>query len=219
MMFFRLMIALGLSFAISINAAELVNPCLQLASQSKIIINYTDIFVSEDYSKPTAYLKALADNALDQHHNVFGLTHAEPKLEYQLHANFAKSPDGKICAIPDLTINAGFTSMKVYLAQEVTSSCRRQIIREHEYEHVAAWKSHLRAGTRLLENPLRVAFSEPRYYESSIAAEQDLKPWVSSMIKPLEQRLFIGLNQAQHAIDSPMSYEHVEAKLRSCPPL
>jgi len=219
MMFFRLMIAIGLSLAIPSDAAELLNPCLQLASQSKIIINYTDILVSEDYSQPAAYLKALSGNALDQHHNFFGLTHAEPKLEYQLHANFAKSPDGKICAIPDLTINAGFTSMKVYLAQEVTSSCRRQIIREHEYEHVAAWKNHLRAGTRLLENLLRTAFSEPRYYESTMAAEQDLKPWVSSIIKPLELRLFKGLNQAQRAIDAPMSYERVEAKLRSCPPL
>lgn len=219
MMFFRLIIALGLSLAIPSDAAELINPCLQLASQSKMNINYTDMLVSEDYSQPAAYLKALAGNALDPHHNVFGLTHPEPKLEYRLHSNFAKSPDGRICAIPDLTINAGFTSMKVYLAQEVISSCRRQIIREHEYEHVVAWRNHMRAGTRLLENPLRNAFSEPRYYESTVAAEQDLEPWVSGIIKPLEQRLFTGLNQAQRAIDSPMSYERVEAKLRSCPPL
>jgi len=85
--------------------------------------------------------------------------------------------------------------MKVHLAQEVTSSCRRQIIREHEYEHVAAWKSHMRAGTRLLENPLRVAFSEPRYYESSIAAEQDLKPWVSSMLNPWSSGYLQGLTK------------------------
>jgi len=65
------MIAIGLSLSIPSDAAELVNPCLQLESQSKIIINYTDILVSEDYSKPATYLKALSGNALDQHHNFF----------------------------------------------------------------------------------------------------------------------------------------------------
>jgi len=51
-----------------------------------------------------------------------------------------------------------------------------------------------------------------------IEAQQDLLPWVNSVIKPLEQRLFSGINLVQHTIDSAMSYETVEAKLRSCPP-
>lgn len=57
MMFFRLISALGLSLAIPSDSAELINPCLQLASQSKINVNYTDMIVSEDYSQTAAYLK------------------------------------------------------------------------------------------------------------------------------------------------------------------
>ena len=201
-----------------IHAAELENPCLQLASQAKINITYTDMPTSEDYSQSVTYLKSLAGKNFDQYHNVFGLTHAEPKLQYKVEESLTRSPDGRICAIPDLNILAGFNSMQVYIAKEVTSNCRIQTIRSHEYEHVSAWKNHMRAGTRLLENPLKTAFSEPRYYNSMIEAQQDLLPWVNSVIKPLEQRLFSGINLVQHTIDSPMSYETVEAKLRSCPP-
>ena len=213
-----LMLALLVLPATHAHAADIEDYCEQLARRASVKIIYMDLPMSEDHSHTAASLKVLSGNVLGQQHNVYGLTYAKPKLDYEIRANFSKSPEGKICMIPDVTIKAGFTAMNVYLAKEIPDSCRKRIIREHELEHVATWKSHLRAGTKLIENPLRQAFAKPRVYESKSLAEQDLRPWVDEVIKPLERRLFQSLTNAQLAIDSPLSYGYVETRLRACPP-
>ena len=199
-------------------ASELQNNCTQLAQPPLVSVIYTDLVISEDHTQTIASLKVLSGKAMDQHHSVYGLTHATPKLDYEFKAVIWPIPDGKVCMVPELTIKAGFSEMQVYLAKELQNSCRKQIIREHELEHVSTWKSHMRAGTKLMELPLQNIFSQPRTYDSISQAEQDLRPWVQSVMKPLEHKLMESVLNAQRAIDSPFSYGNVENRLRTCPP-
>ncbi|MDO9233256.1 MAG: hypothetical protein Q8N02_02160 [Methylotenera sp.] len=200
------------------HAGEPNNNCAQLAQPPLVRVIYTDVTITEDYTQSITSLKALSGHAMDQHHSVYGLTHATPKLDYEFKAAISSLPDGKVCMVPVVTIKAGFSDMQVYLAKELQDSCKKQIIREHEFEHVSAWKSHMRAGTKLMELPLKNAFAQPRQYDSRSQAEQDLRPWVQAVMKPLERRLMENIATAQRAIDSSFSYGNVENRLRTCPP-
>jgi hypothetical protein len=85
-------------------------------------------------------------------------------------------------------------------------------------EHVSAWKSHFRAGAKLLEAPLRQKFSQPRHYPTKAHAEAGLKLWVEEEMKFFGKRLMDSVISAQRAIDSPISYNQVKNRLRNCPP-
>lgn len=198
-------------------ADETAIACNQAGLTPSVQVVYTDPLVGEDSSKTLATLKTLSGSSLDRSHHVYGLTHAEPRLDYELKATMFTMPGGKVCMVPEVLIKAGFTVMQIYLANELRDSCRKQVVREHELEHVSAWKTHFRAGTKLMENPLRQAFSQPRHYDSRNQAEQELRRWARDVITPLEQRLMENLASAQRAIDSPFSYRNVENRLRSCP--
>ena len=204
---------LGTMFALMPAEAQVV--CEQKIATVKV--SFQDLAVSEDDTRSLAYLQSLSGKAMDQHHHVLGLTHAEPMLSYEVKAIISAMPEGIVCMMPEVTIKAGFSNMQVYLAREIEGDCRRQIIRDHEFEHVSTWKSYLRAGSKMMEAPLTVAFSIPRQYDTVSQAEQDLRPWAEKLIKPMEQKLLASAALAQREIDSPMSYNYVETRLRSCP--
>jgi hypothetical protein len=192
--------------------------CQKLGEAVEIVVMYSDIVATEDHSHKVKSLKSLSAKANDPHHNVYGLTHAEPTFSYEIKPRWQISPAGQTCMVPDVSVKMGFSAMRIYLAQELQDSCRKNIVRDHELEHVSAWKSHFRIGAKLLEDPLRLAFSEPRYYASRTEAQADLRPWAEGVLKPFQQRLMKGVASAQRAIDSPLSYNHVKKRLRACPP-
>lgn len=198
-------------------AAEAQVACDQLAQMAVVKVIYQDLVVSEDVTRPLDYLQSLSGKSMDRNHHVLGLTHADPILSYEVKAIMSATPDGKVCMVPEVTIRAGFSAMQVYLAREIEGDCRRQIIREHEFEHVSTWKSYLRAGSKMMELPLTRAFSKPQIYDTVSQAEQDLRPWVQKIIQPMEQKLMESAALAQREIDSPLSYNYVETRLRSCP--
>lgn len=197
---------------------EFKDRCNRLVETATVAVTFVDIGTSENSSHTVKSLKSLSGKTGDLHHNVYGLTHAEPTFSYEIRSKWRISPTGKTCMVPDVSVKIGFSSMRIYLARELQDSCRKNIVREHELEHVSAWKSHFRIGTKLLEEPLRLAFSQPRYYASTTQAEADLRPWVEEVLKPLQQRLMKSVISAQHAIDSPISYNYVKNRLRNCPP-
>ena len=192
--------------------------CRKLIEAAVVVVTFVDIATSEYNSHTVKSLKSLSGNTGDLRHNVYGLTQAEPTFSYEIKSKWQISPTGKTCMVPDLSIKMGFSSMRIYLARELQDSCRGNIVREHELEHVAAWKSHFRIGAKLLEEPLRRAFSQPRYYASSAQAQADLQPWVKGVLKPLHQKIMKSVTSAQRAIDSSISYNHVKSRLRNCPP-
>lgn len=197
---------------------EFKDRCNRLVETAAVAVTFVDIRISENSSHTVKSLKSLSGKTGDLHHNVYGLTHAEPAFSYEIKSKWWISPTGKTCMVPDVSVKIGFSSMRVYLARELQDSCRRNIVREHELEHVSAWKSHFRIGAKLLEEPLRLAFSQPRYYASKARAQADLQPWVEGVLKPLHQQIMKSVASAQRAIDSPISYNHVKNRLRNCPP-
>jgi hypothetical protein len=192
--------------------------CEKLIGPGKVMVMYTDIVAAEDNSRTIKALQSLSGKVDDAYHSVYGLTYAEPEFRYEFQTRWRTSPDGRTCMVPDISIKLGFVAMRMYLARELQDSCRRNIVREHELEHVSAWRSHFRIGARMLEEPLHMAFSQPRYYASETQARADLKPWVESVLKPFQQRLMNGAIAAQRAIDSPGAYQRVTQRLRMCPP-
>jgi hypothetical protein len=192
--------------------------CRKLGNAVEIAVTYRDIAATEDSSQTVKYLKSLSGKSNDPHHHVYGLTRAEPVFSYQFKPRWHVGAKGQVCALPDVSVEIGFSSMHVYLARELQETCRKGVVRDHEMEHVSAWKSHFRAGARLLEGPLRQAFSQPRHYPSQADAQAGLKLWVKEEMNPLWKRLMSGVMSAQRAIDSPLSYHHVRNRLRNCPP-
>jgi len=192
--------------------------CIKLAQAATVVVTFTDIATSENSSHTVKSLKSLSRKTGDPHHQVYGLTHAEPTFSYEIKPRWLTGPAGRTCMVPDVSVKLGFSAMRIYLARELQDNCRKNIVRDHELEHVSAWKSHFRIGAKLLEEPLRLALSQPRYYASKTQAQVDVQPWVEGVLKPFQQRLMKGVNSAQRAIDSPISYNHVKGRLRNCPP-
>lgn len=192
--------------------------CNKLAATAKVKVSFLDVPLLEDNAQSVATLKGISGKAADQNHSVFGLTHAEPAFGFDVNAQSLTAQDGRVCMAPTVKVKLTFTELKVYLAKEMHDACRKQIVRAHEMEHVAAWRSHFRIGAVLMAQPLQLAFSTPRYYANKKQAEEDLSKWVGQTLAPWQQKLLEGLAVAQRAIDSPASYASVQDHLRTCPP-
>lgn len=125
--------------------------------------------------------------------------------------------DGRTCGVPSLNLKLGFSAMQVYLASELKDSCRRRIVEEHEQEYMAVWRSHLRAGARMLEGVLRRKLGQPTYFQSPSEADEMLRRRVEVLIVPLLKNLKDGIEANQQPINSPASYQYAEGLMRSCP--
>jgi hypothetical protein len=152
------------------------------------------------------------------YHNVYGLTHAKPYFNVSVVAQAISDGRGRVCAIPDISINLGFSEMVIYLARELTDRCRRNFIREHEEEHANTWKAHLRASAQMLKTVLQQEVGQPRTYASRDEAEAGVRAWSEELLAPWVKRIGTAVREAQQAIDTPTSYAEVAGRLRTCPP-
>ena len=206
---------LALIAAAPVAAADLA--CPALTAPPGISITYSEPVLVEDAGKTVEQLNAMSGGYRNDQHSVFGLTRAVPRFEYETRATIQVRADGSVCMVPEVKIFAGFRELTVYLAREIAGQCRRNAIRDHEYEHVAAWRSHMKAGSRLMEMALQQAFSGYRRFDSMPAAQAELPRWVEQEIGPLQQRLLASVAKAQQRIDSTLSYRAVEDRMRGCP--
>lgn len=194
-----------------------IQDCAQIARYASVDVDYDDPEVIVDERHNIQELKSLSGKGLVENQNVYGLTHAEAKLEYEVEGYMQTMPNGSVCMVPQVKIHAGFSELKVYVADDLQDACRRQVVHDHEYEHVNIWRSHMHDGSRLMQAPVLQALAKPRMYADRWEAENALRPWVDSIIKAYQNRLFTNLNIAQQAIDSPTSYQYVERRLKACP--
>lgn len=191
--------------------------CEKLAAEAVIRVVFEDRPVARDDSQGLDVLKRLSGSGTNAYHNVLGLTHAEPTASLDLAPRVVSDSDGRACAVPSLTLKLGFSSMQIYLARELKDACRRRIVDEHEQEHVAVWRNHLRAGARMLEVLLRGKLGRPAYFRNPAEAEQGLPRRVNELIAPLLKDLKDGIGASQQQIDSAASYQYVEGQMRACP--
>lgn len=195
--------------------SEAADACRHLAGEASISVAFQDREVRIDETRDTAQLNALAGKG--GHHHVFGLTHAVPEPRIAASVRWASDGAGRYCALPQLAIGLGFSELAVYLARDLASACHRRAVLEHEEEHVAVWRQHLRAGGRLIEARLRRELLASGSYASPVAAEAEIRARVGELLSAQVKALAQGIEAAQRDIDSPASYARVEQRLRACP--
>jgi len=196
-------------------ADDFAERCAQLPQQAKITVVFHDRQVTTDNTRSVQELNRISGKALDQH-NVYGLTRAVPVYRLQVASRAVADGNGRICAIPDIAIELGFSEFVVYLARELTDPCHQDIIRQHEQDHVNTWKSQLRASAQLLTTVLRRDIGEARYYTSREEADAGVRAWAAELAAPWLKRMLETVTAAQGAIDTRVSYDTVTSRLRTC---
>jgi hypothetical protein len=191
--------------------------CEQLAASARLSVAFEDAPLTRDNTRGLDALKQISQLGPQPYHQVFGLTHAQTQTRYDLQWQTLRAPDGRVCAAPSLALKVGLKSLTVYLAQELTNPCRRAVVEEHEQEHVAVWRNHLRAGARLLEPVLRRSLMQPFYFSASDDVASALKQKVDATVGPLMQRLQEGIQASHQQIDAPLSYQAGAQRMMACP--
>lgn len=185
--------------------------------QARITVAFEDAAVLRDNNRTLEELKNLSRQTSGPHHQVFGLTQAQAGTRYAVRVATLTDAQGRVCAAPSLEVTIAVKGLTVYLARELTNPCKRAIVDEHEMEHVAVWRNHLRAGARLLEPILREQLREPLLFASAQEMQVGLRARVDAVLSPLLRQLQDGIAQANREIDSPQSYQATARRLDACP--
>jgi hypothetical protein len=191
--------------------------CEKLAAEATISVVFEDKPVSREDNSKVDELTRMAGSGVNRFHNVLGITHAVPSANMAFSARFLNDDEGGTCAVPSALVKLGFSSLEVRLAQELTNPCRRRIVEEHEQEHVAVWRNHLRIAARLLTSQLTSAYARPEHFRSPADGEQILRERIEQHVTTSLKELHEGIMKAHQQIDSAGSYRDVESLMRACP--
>jgi len=202
--------------AAAAQTSDFAERCAQLPQHAQIAVTFQDRQVATDDTRNLQELNRISGKPAGDNHNVYGLTHAVPNFRMRVTPRAVVDSDGRICAMPDIAIELGFSEFVVYVAKELTDACLQDIIRQHEQEHVNTWKSHLRASAQLLTTVLRANIGKPRFYATREEADAGIRAWVKELVAPWPQRIGDAVSAAQNAIDTPTSYGIVDSRLRTC---
>jgi hypothetical protein len=204
------------TIADSASAQDFRERCAQLPQQVKVAVVFRDRQVTVDETRSVQELNRMSTRPAADYHNVYGVTYAKPGFRLLAAPRMLDDGSGQICALPDIMIELGFTEFVVYLAKELTDPCHKDIIRQHEQDHVNTWKSQMRASAQLLTTVLRRDMGEARYYMSRGEAEAAVRAWASELAAPWLKRMLDSVTAAQNAIDTQVSYDTVTSRLRTC---
>ncbi len=197
--------------------ANYAQRCEALSIQARVTVIFEDRPITRDDTRSREQLRNLSQSSGGANHSVYGLTYAQARMAYALRSTALTGPDGAICVVPSLTVTVGLQDLTVYLARELTQPCRRAIVEAHEQEHVAVWRTHLRAGARLLEPVLRDALARPFHFASMAEAQAGLREQIDATLAPLTRNLQDGIVMANRNIDLPASYQAASQRLNACP--
>lgn len=211
----RFLLLFGLAFA----AADALASCAVPPEPAVISVDYSEARLTIDESQPWSYLAGLVGKSPNGHQHVYGLTHAEPGYQVRITPRFGKDwRGGAGCALADIAVTLQLTELKIYLARDIPDPCRREIVREHENEHVRVWQQYMRIGARLMTVALRQELAQPRHYENAAGAEEDLFARGKTVLEAKFAELAADVRRAQQEIDTPASYAQLERRMRACPP-
>ncbi len=200
------------------NAADFAERCEQLTRQASITAVFQDRPVTTDESKTVQALTVLSGKPTGGPNRILGLTHAKPSFQMGVVVRAISDAQGQTCAMPDIALTLSFADFIVYLAQDLSDPCRREVIRAHEQEHVSTWQSHLRASAQMLPLVLRRELGDARIYGSRDEADTAVRTWTTEVVSPWLKRIADAALEAQQAIDTPISYASVVGRMRTCPP-
>lgn len=196
---------------------EFARRCARLAAEARVEVRFEDGVLTRDDRRGSAELQHLARGAPSPYHSVLGLTRAEPAVTLVHTATVLAEANGRVCAVPAVTLTLGFAVLQVHLARELGDACRRAIVDAHEQEHVAVWRDHFRAGARLLQPRLQSQLGPAEVFNNAAEARELLGQRVDGLVAPVLRGLREGIDAAQREIDSPGSYQAVTNRMRACP--
>jgi hypothetical protein len=191
--------------------------CERLAQAATITVSFEDTPVTWDTRRSADELSKLGPPQANPYHTVLGLTHAKPTANIHVAHRSLTHPEGRVCIVGDIRLTLTFTELKVYLAKELTDPCRRQIVEEHEAEHVRIYRHHFRAGARMAESLIRQTLILPIHAVDVDAAEAELRRRMNEIIAPLAARITSVAMAANQEIDTPSAYREIAARIRACP--
>jgi hypothetical protein len=192
--------------------------CEKLATEARIKVVFEDKSVARDETRSLDELKRISGpGAANRNHSVLGLTHAEPAVNVELSTNLLTDQDGKVCAVPSFTLRLHLGHFAVYLAKELGDACRKNIVDEHEQEHVAVWRNHLRAGAQLSQVLFQRKLAGPHYFADRASVEAGLRQRIDEQVSFALNSIKESIRVAHQQIDSPSSYGMTERRLRACP--
>lgn len=191
--------------------------CRALAEAATSAVVFEDAPITWDTRHRPDELERMHGAASHPNHLVLGLTIARPTARMKVeHRTLAIGPN-RACVVGSVVLTLSFSELKVYLASNLDSPCRRRVVEEHELEHVRIWRQHLRVGARMLEPILQKQLASALYVEHRGEAEPALRQHLEATVAPLVQQLTVVTDTAQREIDTPESYRAAEARFRACP--
>jgi hypothetical protein len=205
------------NWAVASQADNFEQRCERLARTASVSVSFEDTSVTWDTRRSAEELKKLGPAQGNPYHTVLGLTHAQPTANVQVSHRSLSHPEGGTCIVGDVRLTLSFAELRVYLATELTNPCRRQIVEDHEAEHVRIYRNHFRAGARLAEPLIKKMLILPIYASDAEAAEAELRRHTHEVVMPIATRITKVAMAANLEIDTPASYREVSARLRACP--
>lgn len=191
--------------------------CNKLAEDARIQVVFEDRVVSRNVYRSISELRLASQNYVNPNHSILGITRAQLSSQWVASINTLTDRDGRVCAVPSVTLTLGFTSLEVLIANKLQDTCRRNIVEAHEQEHVAIWRGHLRAASRLLTPLLQRELAVTNYFADTNTAQSVLQQRMEYLIGEKVSALKSGISSAHQQLDSPASYRYEEGRMRACP--
>lgn len=216
----NLLISIACAYAAISHAAEtasFADRCEKMTAESKLSIVFEDVPLARDNTRSLEELKRLSQLTPSPHHFVYGLTRAQAHAAYEIRAVVLTDTDGSTCATPSIAFKIGLSDLTVYLAKELTNTCKRDAVDDHEQEHVNTWRSHMRDGARLLDPLLRERLLRPVYFNRAEEVQPGLQRQVDAVLGPLMDKLQKDISANNGQIDSPSSYRITAQRISACP--
>jgi hypothetical protein len=191
--------------------------CTKLAEDAKIQVVFEDRVVSRNGHRSISELRLASQTDANRNHSVLGITRAQLSSKWSASIDTLTNSDGRVCAVPSVTVTLGFAALEVLIAKELQDTCRRSIVEAHEQEHVAIWRGHLRAGASLLTPLLQRELAVTNYFADKNSAQSALHQRIEHLIGEKVSVLKSGIRSAHQQLDSPASYLFEEGRMRACP--
>lgn len=200
------------------NPPDFMEECASLAAAARIEVLFEDGQITRNNRLGSLELKRMSSFDASPYHSVLGLTHAKPDLAIESSTRILTASDGRACTVPSLTVKLRFSELEVFLARDIPDECQRRFVEAHEMEHVAIWRTHFRAGAKMIQNRMQALFSKPLFAASKTELEHDLKSQVENELRSLLSALHAGARAANLQIDSAAAYQYANNQMmQTCP--
>lgn len=185
--------------------------CLALPG-NEVTVTLLPIAVVENVTTSYRTLTDMWENERETHRTI-GLTRA--KFGHRSTVDFKGVDDragGRACVRPKVAVELYLQPLTVFIASEYAQDpCRRKVIREHEYKHVALYREFvLEATPRLAHELQRVIGTQPTTSASIEDAQRTLDRRIGVALATFMREAERSMAARQAEVDTPEEYRHVQ---------